>query len=201
MQLWNRWPSAIYCFNSYLLLLLFKIRLTQYRTHGDELRACIASLPHIFCCRSSAKGISGWRITVARKLVFFEVVSISPDDQSPSAYNKNYRMLFNCRTKLSKTTVADLMFKTWIYACIGITDSKKRTVYKQTHFSSFTKGLNEPCIWLAKYNCNDICMESTEKYWIPAFNILEKHIIWITLSHSKYTKPMRGNKTDRKDAK
>ena len=91
--------------------------------------------------------------------------------------------------------------KTWIYACIGITDSNNRTEYKQARFSSFTKGLNELCDWLAKYNCNDICMESTGKYWIPVFNILEKHNLWVTLSHPKYTKPMKGNKTDRKDAK
>ena len=91
--------------------------------------------------------------------------------------------------------------KTWIFACIGITDSNNRTEYKQARFSSFTKGLNELCDWLAKYNCNDVCMESTGKYWIPVFNILEHHNLWVTLSHPKYTKPMKGNKTDRKDAK
>ena len=91
--------------------------------------------------------------------------------------------------------------KTWIYACIGITDSNGRTEYKQARFSSFTKGLHELCNWLAKYNCTDICMESTGKYWIPVFNILEKHNLWVTLSHPKYTKPPKGNKTDRKDAK
>ena len=91
--------------------------------------------------------------------------------------------------------------KTWIFACIGITDSHSRTEYKQTRFSSFTKGLQELCNWLAKYNCNDVCMESTGKFWIPVFNILEKNNIWVTLSHPKYTKPQKGNKTDRKDAK
>ena len=91
--------------------------------------------------------------------------------------------------------------KTWIYACIGITDSNNRTEYKQARFSSFSKGLHQLCVWLAKYNCNDVCMESTGKYWIPVFNILEQHKIRVTLSHPKYTKPMKGNKTDRKDAK
>ena len=38
--------------------------------------------------------------------------------------------------------------KTWIYACIGITDANGRTVYKQARFSSFTKGLNELAEWL-----------------------------------------------------
>ena len=69
--------------------------------------------------------------------------------------------------------------KTWIYACIGITDSNNRTEYKQACFSSFTKGLNELCVWLAKYNCKDVCMESAGKYRIPVFNILEQHEIWV----------------------
>ena len=91
--------------------------------------------------------------------------------------------------------------KTWIYACIGITDSNGRTEYKQARFSSFTKGLQELSDWLAKYNCTDVCMESTGKYRIPVFNILEKNNLFVTLSHPKYTKPQKGNKTDRKDAK
>ncbi len=91
--------------------------------------------------------------------------------------------------------------KTWIYACIGITDSIGRTEYKQARFSSFSKGLQELSDWLAKYHCFDVCMESTGKYWIPVFNILEKNNFFVTLSHPKYTKPRKGNKTDRKDAK
>ena len=74
------------------------------------------------------------------------------------------------------------------------------TEYRQARFSSFTKSLQELCNWLAKYNCNDVCMESTGKYRIPIFNTLEKHDIRVTLSHPKYTKPQKGNKTDRKDA-
>ena len=34
--------------------------------------------------------------------------------------------------------------KTWIYACIGITDSNKRTEYKQARFSSFTRCFLKP---------------------------------------------------------
>lgn len=90
--------------------------------------------------------------------------------------------------------------KTWIYACIGITDPNGRTVYKQARFSSFSKGLRELAAWLAKYSCTEVCMESTGKYWIPVFNILEKSCS-VTLAHPKYTKPQNGNKTDRKDAK
>ena len=90
--------------------------------------------------------------------------------------------------------------KTWIYACIGITDPNGRTEYKQARFSSFSNGLRELAAWLAKYSCSEVCMESTGKYWIPVFNILENSC-FVTLAHPKYTKPQKGNKTDRKDAK
>jgi hypothetical protein len=43
-------------------------------------------------------------------------------------------------------------------------------------------------------------MESTGKYWIPVFNILEDSCN-ITLAHPKYVKAIRGKKTDKKDAK
>ena len=90
--------------------------------------------------------------------------------------------------------------KTWIFACIGITDTNGRTEYKQARFSSFSKGLKELSEWLAKYSCIEVCMESSGKYWIPVFNVLEK-TCFVTLAHPKYTKPQKGNKTDRKDAK
>ena len=90
--------------------------------------------------------------------------------------------------------------KTWIFACIGITDANGRTEYKEKRFSSFSTGLRELSAWLASYNCTDVCMESTGKYWIPVFNVLEKTCN-VVLAHPKYTKPQKGNKTDRKDAK
>ena len=90
--------------------------------------------------------------------------------------------------------------KTWIFACIGITDPNGRTEYIEARFSSFSKGLRMLSNWLAEYSCTEVCMESSGKYWIPVFNILEKNCS-VTLAHPKYTKPQKGNKTDRKDAK
>ena len=90
--------------------------------------------------------------------------------------------------------------KTWIFACIVITDANGRTEYFEKRFSSFSRGLRELSEWLAKHHCIDVCMESTGKYWIPVFNILEETCN-VVLAHPKYTKPQKGNKTDRKDAK
>ena len=90
--------------------------------------------------------------------------------------------------------------KTWIYACIGITDSNFRTEYYEARFSSFPKDLRRLSSWLQEYKCEEVCMESSGKYWIPVFNVLEQ-TCKVTLAHPKYTKPQKGNKTDRKDAR
>ena len=42
-------------------------------------------------------------------------------------------------------------------------------------------------------------MESSRKYWIPVFNTLEI-TCKVKFTHPKYTKPLKGNKTNRKDA-
>ena len=59
--------------------------------------------------------------------------------------------------------------KTWIYACIGITDKNGLTSYKEARFSSFSKGLRELANWLASYGdapASDICFKLTNLYMI-----------------------------------
>ena len=56
------------------------------------------------------------------------------------------------------------------------------------------------CLDSLKHRLADICMESTGKYWIPVYNILENDCT-IVLAHPKYVKAIRGKKTDKKDAK
>ncbi len=91
------------------------------------------------------------------------------------------------------------VYKTFVVACIASTDSKGVTTYKRHRFSTFTQGLNELSQWLCEHDCKDVCMESTGKYCIPVFNVLE-HSCNITLAHPKYVKAIRGKKTDKKDA-
>lgn len=89
--------------------------------------------------------------------------------------------------------------KTFVVACLAITDKQGITTYKRHRFSTFTKGLRELSQWLELHSCFDACMESTGKYWIPVYNILESSVK-ITLAHPKYVKAIRGKKTDKKDA-
>ncbi|MEZ7553624.1 IS110 family transposase [Streptococcus pseudopneumoniae] len=89
--------------------------------------------------------------------------------------------------------------KTFVVAVIAITDKQGLTSYHRKRFSTFTNGLVQLRDWLEYYSCFDVCMESTGKYWIPVFNILEKSCK-ICLAHPKYVKAIRGKKTDKKDA-
>lgn len=90
--------------------------------------------------------------------------------------------------------------KTFVVACIASTNKQGVTTYKSHRFSTYTKGLKELLQWLLASNCKDVCMESTGKYWIPVYNVLEKDCS-IVLAHPKYVKAIRGKKTDKKDAK
>ncbi len=89
--------------------------------------------------------------------------------------------------------------KDFVYACIAATVNGV-TTYKSHRFSTFTHGLRELLSWLLANNCKNVCMESTGKYWIPVYNILENDCK-IVLAHPKYVKAIRGKKTDKKDAK
>lgn len=90
--------------------------------------------------------------------------------------------------------------KTFVIACIAETDRKGITTYKSHRFSTYTSGLKLLLQWLLDHECTDVCMESTGKYWIPVFNILEEKCK-VVLAHPKYVKAIRGKKTDKKDAK
>ncbi len=90
--------------------------------------------------------------------------------------------------------------KKFIVACIASTNDKGITTYKTSRFSTFTRGLRKLSEWLSSNSCTEVCMESTGKYWIPVFNILEA-TCKIALAHPKYVKAIRGKKTDKKDAK
>lgn len=90
--------------------------------------------------------------------------------------------------------------KTFVVACIATTNKQGVTTYESHRFSTYTKGLKELLQWLLAHNCKDVCMESTGKYWIPVYNVLEEQCS-IVLAHPKYVKAIRGKKTDKKDAK
>lgn len=90
--------------------------------------------------------------------------------------------------------------KSFLVACIATTNAQGVTTYLSKRFSTFTGDLRRCASWLKEHNCRDVCMESTGKYWIPIYNILEPSCN-IVLAHPKYVKAIHGKKTDKKDAK
>ena len=89
--------------------------------------------------------------------------------------------------------------KKFIAVCIATTDFKGVTTYKKKKFRTFNSDLKACRNWLLANNCTEVCMESTGKYWIPVFNILEKDCK-VVLANPKYIRSIKGKKTDDKDA-
>lgn len=73
--------------------------------------------------------------------------------------------------------------------------------YQKKRFSTFNSDLNQFADWLHEKDCLDVCMESTGKYWVPVFNILEKRGIRVVIANPKWVKAVKGNKDDTKDSK
>lgn len=73
--------------------------------------------------------------------------------------------------------------------------------YQKKRFSTFNSDLNHFANWLHENNCLDVCMESTGKYWVPVYNILEKRGIRVIIANPKWVKAVKGNKDDTKDSK
>ena len=86
-----------------------------------------------------------------------------------------------------------------IVVTIAKTNKQDITEYQTKSFSTFTDDLIKCRDWLLANNTIDVCMESTGKYWIPVFNILEKKCKCI-ITHPKYVRTILAKKTDKKDS-
>jgi transposase len=90
--------------------------------------------------------------------------------------------------------------KNVIVATIAKTDRNNITSYIVKDFPTLNPGLYAFRDWLLEHSCHEVCMESTGKYWIPVFNVLEDHV-HVVLVHPKYVRAIKGKKTDKKDSK
>lgn len=86
-----------------------------------------------------------------------------------------------------------------IVVTIAKTNEHDITDYQTKSFSNFTDDLIKCRDWLVSNGTLDVCMESTGKYWIPIFNILEEKCKCI-ITHPKYVRTIPGKKTDKKDS-
>lgn len=90
--------------------------------------------------------------------------------------------------------------KSFLVATIIKTTSGVQPSYQKKRFSTFNNSILEFKKWLLDNSCHDICMESTGKYWVPVFNLLEDKIN-VTIANPKWVKAVKGNKDDTKDSK
>ena len=86
-----------------------------------------------------------------------------------------------------------------IVVTIAKTNEHDITDYQTKSFNTFTEDLIKCRDWLVSNGTFDVCMESTGKYWIPVFNILEEKCKCI-ITHPKYVRTIQGKKTDKKDS-
>ena len=73
--------------------------------------------------------------------------------------------------------------------------------YLRKRFSTFNNSLIEFRNWLLANDCQNVCMESTGKYYIPVYNALEGHISNVVVANPKWVRCIKGEKDDNKDAK
>ncbi len=90
--------------------------------------------------------------------------------------------------------------KTFIVAVI-CDSSNKTTKYLKKRFSTFNNSLIEFRNWLIENDCQNVCMESTGKYYIPVYNALEGYISNVVVANPKWVAVIKGEKDDNKDAK
>ena len=91
--------------------------------------------------------------------------------------------------------------KTFLVGTIISTTDGVQPHYQKKRFSTYNSDLHRFADWLHANNCTDVCMESTGKYWVPVFNILEERGIRVTIANPKWVKAVKGNKDDTKDSK
>ena len=90
--------------------------------------------------------------------------------------------------------------KSFLVATIIKTTGGIEPSYQKKRFSTFNNSILLFKQWLLDNNCHDVCMESTGKYWVPVFNLLEDEIN-VTIANPKWVKAVKGNKDDEKDSK
>lgn len=73
--------------------------------------------------------------------------------------------------------------------------------YLRKRFSTFNNDLIRFKNWLLENDCQNVCMESTGKYYVPVYNALENNISNVVVANPKWVKAIKGEKDDNKDAK
>jgi len=91
--------------------------------------------------------------------------------------------------------------KSFLVGTIIATTDGIQPHYQKKRFSTYNGAIRAFKDWLLAHHCLDVCMESTGKYWVPVFNILEEHGLRVAIANPKWVKAVKSNKDDAKDSK
>ena len=81
--------------------------------------------------------------------------------------------------------------KSFIVAVICNSTSVKPQ-YLRKRFSTFNNSLIEFRNWLLANDCQNVCMESTGKYYVPVYNALEGHISNVVVANPKWVRCIKA---------
>lgn len=116
--------------------------------------------------------------------------------------NDGTRIVTSPVTDIKRPVCAGIdVHKSVLMAAICVTDKETlNAVFYVRQFTSSNSDIRLMAEWFSSYNVVDVCMESTGKYWIPVYDILEQNGLKPLLTHPKYVKQAKGRKTDFRDA-
>lgn len=63
-------------------------------------------------------------------------------------------------------------------------------------FGGWTSDLERLCAWLVEHGIDTVAMQATGVYWIPLYDLLEKHGLRVVLVNARHTKNLPGRKSD-----
>lgn len=87
-----------------------------------------------------------------------------------------------------------------VAACLVRSGPKGGPKHEERSFPTTQRGVNELREWLVAAGCQAVGMEATGVYWMPVYAALEHHVP-VVVGNPQHMKNLRGQKTDRKDAK
>ena len=87
-----------------------------------------------------------------------------------------------------------------VSACLVFTGPKKGVKLEEKTFPTNLRGLRSLRVWLDERGCEAVGMEATGVYWMPVYAALEGTCT-LVVGNPQHIKNLRGQKTDRKDAR
>lgn len=138
----------------------------------------------------------------AQQHPYYDEGMYSSDNLKNVTLDDGIRVVTSPQTDIKRPVCAGIdVHKSILMAAVCVTDKDTlKAVFFVRQFTSSNSDVRRMAEWMLSYKVQDVCMESTGKYWIPVYDILEQNGLHPTLTHPKYVKQAKGHKTDFRDA-